>query len=116
MKLTLSVDSPGKSFWGLAVAVQPRCVGLALVSKVINLRCSCSLSFVLQIAQAVKNGCARASASPALREGTEIGAVKVRQNGPFQHHSPSWPAGSQIPGSDPSLGCGAFQSCFACSR
>lgn len=42
MKLMLFVDPPGL-------------VGPALVNTVINLGGNCSLSFVLQIAQAVKN-------------------------------------------------------------
>lgn len=82
MKLTLHqdhVDPPGKSLQGLAAVVQWRCVGLALASKVINLGCSCSLSFVSQIAQAVKNGCVHASASPALREGMHRNRVSLRK-------------------------------------
>jgi len=79
MKLTLSVEPPGKSLRGLAVAVQQRCVGLALASKVINLGCSCSLSFVSQIAQEVKNGCVHASASPALREGMHRDRISLRK-------------------------------------
>lgn len=79
MKLTLSLDPSGKSLRGLAVAVLWRCVGLALASKVINLGCSCSLSFVSQIAQAVKNGCVRASASPALREGVRRDRISLRK-------------------------------------
>lgn len=79
MKLTLSVDPPGKSLRGLAVAVQQRCVGLALVSKVINLGCSCLLSFEWQIAQAVKNGCVHALAGPALREGMHRDRISLRK-------------------------------------
>lgn len=79
MKLMLSVDPPGKSLRGLAVVVQQRCVGLALVSKVINLGCSCLLSFEWQIAQAVKNGCVHALAGPALREGTHRDRISLRK-------------------------------------
>lgn len=76
MKLMLSVDPPGKSLRGLAAVVQRRCVGLALVSKVINLGCSCSLSFVLlQIAQAVVNS----SASPAVRDGRHAQSASLRK-------------------------------------
>lgn len=40
----------------------------------INASCSCSLSFVSQIAQAV-HGCVHASASAALREGRHRGEI-----------------------------------------
>lgn len=49
------------------------------MSKVINLGCSCSLSFVLQIAEAVRIGFVNTSASPALKEGKYRDGISLRK-------------------------------------
>lgn len=67
------ITSPGSS-----CCTAEKC-WLDLVRKVINLSCSCSVSFVLQIAQAVRNGCINASVSPALRGGMHRDRVSLRK-------------------------------------
>lgn len=71
MKLMLFVDPLWKSLQGL--------VGPALVSTVINLGGSCSLSFVSQIAQAVKISAVCAPARLDLGAGVQRERISLRK-------------------------------------